>query len=68
MKEKTPEQNWDDIKSKLFKNGVVDSVFDESVKRGFRESVSENEKWQRLAIVLMMFKNILHNKTEFQAD
>lgn len=54
----TPEQQWDNIKNKLFINGVPKSI-DDVVKNGFKDSEDESEKWEKLHMVLKEIKSKL---------
>jgi hypothetical protein len=51
----TPEKQWDKVKKLLFKEEVPESI-EELMKKGFKESLSESEKWERLSIFLIMIK------------
>ena len=52
---KTPEQNWDYIKVKIFKSGVPEHI-DTLVKDGFKNAVLESEKWELLGIFIVTVK------------
>jgi len=55
--ETTPEQQWDKVKKIIFKNGCPETI-EELMQRGFSESLSESEKWERLSIFLIMISNL----------
>ncbi len=57
----TPENQWDKVKNKLFVGDVPDD-FDKLVHLGFIQSTSSSEKWQRLAYVLSLFKEMAQRK------
>lgn len=56
--EETPEKQWEAVKAKIFKNGTPENL-EKIVQDGFKESKSESEKWDKLALVLGMIKQKL---------
>ena len=51
----TPEQQWDKVKSLIFK-GKTPKGIEELMQQGFKESKSEKEKWIKLSTFMIMIK------------
>lgn len=51
----TPEIQWNKAKKLIFK-GETPIEIEELMQKGFKESLSESEKWERLSIFLIMIK------------
>lgn len=52
---KTPEQNWEYIKEKVFNKGAPKHI-DELLKDGFKNAVLESEKWELLGVFMVTIK------------
>lgn len=53
--ERTAEEEWENVKTKVFKGGVP-KYMNDLVMNGFKESESESEKFEKLAAVMIMLK------------
>ena len=53
---KTPEEQWDEVKNKIFKKGVPKDI-EELMKKGFDESEDESEKQFKLLAFIAMIKH-----------
>ena len=51
----TPEEQWNKIKKKLFKNKVPEKI-ERVMQKGFEESEDEEEKWLKLGVFISRFK------------
>jgi len=56
----TPEQKWEEVKAKVFKNGAPKDI-DAMMKKGFDESEDEQEKWMKLGAFMAMIKQKFGN-------
>ena len=54
-KNQTPEQKWDEAKKMIFKDDVPADI-EELVKQGLNESKNEDEKFAKLAVLLIMIQ------------
>ena len=57
-KSKTPEEQWDYIKVKCFKDGKVPKEIEDRIQGRFRESADKAEKWATLAGVLIVMRKV----------
>ena len=51
----TPEEQWNKVKKVIFKSEVPD-VIENLIKKGFSESKSEGEKWDKLLVFVAEIK------------
>ena len=54
-KSSTPEEQWSKISKCIFKNEVP-YIVEELIKKGFAESESESEKWDKLLVFMTEIK------------
>ena len=57
---RTPEQEWEHLKKKLFTKEVPEEI-EKIVQKGFSESQSDSEKWMILNITLNSIRNKVYN-------
>ena len=55
----TPEEQWEKAKKVIFKNGTPD-VVEKLLKKGFAESESESEKWDKLLVFMTEIKRVFN--------
>ena len=53
----TPEEQWNKAKKVIFK-GEVPDIVEKLIKKGFAESESESEKWDKLLVFMTEIKKI----------
>jgi len=51
----TPEKQWDKVKKLMFKDEAPKNIED-IMQKGFKESYSESEKWNKLITFMEMVK------------
>lgn len=56
----SPEGQWDVIKKIIFKEKTPKKIND-LIMRGFNESTSENEKWEKLKILVELINKKYNN-------
>ena len=56
-KTKTPEEEWDKVKKVIFKSEVPQFI-ENLIQKGFSESESEVEKWDKLLVFVTELQKI----------